>query len=184
MVRNLCNVSNFIDSSVEHSQLLSLIGQFAGRTDSEQQRLSTVFSNLSVQGVYCLFRLLDDFEVPVISVSPTGAHWQNLTRDRTPHGLSQYTTRVLDCLYILTSKVGKPMCPTAGTRLCLKPLFLWHNLNTTEPGRGSENHDPDIRATVRLECQIVAGPSESTRTVCLRLGTGTVAMARRGRLAA
>ena len=44
------------------------------------------------------------------------------------------------------------MCQTAGTRLCLKPLFLsWqHNLNTTEPGRESENYDPNIRATVKL----------------------------------
>ena len=32
-----------------------------------------------------------------------------------------------------------------------------------EPGRESENHDPDIRATVRLECQ--TGPGESARTV-------------------
>ena len=37
----------------------------------------------------------------------------------------------------ITSKVGKPMCPTACTRLRLKPLFLWHNLNTTEPVRES-----------------------------------------------
>ena len=65
----------------------------------------------------------------------------------------------------------KPMCPTA---VRLKPHL--HNLNTTEPGRReSENHDPDIRATVRLECQLarVNRQEQSGRI----LGTGIVAMA-------
>ena len=63
------------------------------------------------------------------------------------------------------------MCPTA---VRLKPHL--HNLNTTEPGRReSENHDPDIRATVRLECQLahVNRQEQSGRI----LGTGIVAMA-------
>ena len=44
-----------------------------------------------------------------------------------------------------------------------------------EPGRESENHDPDIRATVRLECQ--TGPGESERAVWADPGPAALAIA-------
>ena len=69
------------------------------------------------------------------------------------------------------------MCPTAGTRLRLKPLFLSrHNLNTTEPCQSLKImtliSEPRSGPSARLA---LANEQEQSERI---LGTGIVAMAR------